>query len=75
MRAGFISGELALDGDEYSVTIEEKITERINLRQMRKTIDSWIWSPFLISSRSVYVKTTRKTEASDDLKTRRRIHT
>jgi hypothetical protein len=50
LRQAFIHGELPLDGDEYTVTVDTKISERIDLRAMRKSVAESIWSPFVIST-------------------------
>ncbi|MBR0910803.1 hypothetical protein [Bradyrhizobium japonicum] len=74
LRAGFVSGDLPLDGDEYTVTIETKLNQRLDLKSMREHVEESIWTPFLISKPTTYV-TTRRREPKTDLKTRGRIHT
>jgi hypothetical protein len=52
LRAGMISGELELEGDEFTVTIETKVNERIDLKAMRKSVPDEIWRPYLVTSRN-----------------------
>ena len=60
LRAGFISGILPLDGDDFTVTVTTSTIERIDLKTMRQHVDETIWAPFLISKLTPYVRATRK---------------
>ncbi|OKO80154.1 hypothetical protein AC629_27885 [Bradyrhizobium sp. NAS80.1] len=60
LRAGLISGALPLDGDDFTVEIETRINERLDLAAMRAAIPESIWSPFLLSSSCIYVKTRKR---------------
>jgi hypothetical protein len=60
LRQGFIDGTLDADGDDVTVTVETKTTERIDLKAMRASIAAEIWRPYLVEKETVYVKVTRK---------------
>src|SRR5258707_3393488 len=55
LRERFISGDLPRDGDDYTVTVDVKPNERIDLEQMRQHVPESIWKPFLIEKPVVYV--------------------
>jgi hypothetical protein len=50
LRQGFIAGTLPPDGDENIVVVERKISERLDLRALRKRVPESVWAPFLIST-------------------------
>jgi hypothetical protein len=60
LRAGLISGALALEGDDYVVVVEKKQDQRLDLVAMRQHVPESIWSPYLITTTTNYVKTRRK---------------
>ncbi|WP_439393328.1 hypothetical protein ACRQ5Q_29030 [Bradyrhizobium sp. PMVTL-01] len=62
LRAGFIAGEHALEGDEHAVTVETKTNQRIDARRMRAAVEASIWSPYVIETASTYVTVVRKGE-------------
>src|ERR1700745_3654157 len=45
LREGFIAGDLDLDGarDDYTVVVEQKVNERIDLRRMREHVPESVW--------------------------------
>jgi hypothetical protein len=58
LRQAFIAGTLPLDGDDYTVSVETKVNERLDLKAMRENVPEEVWVPFLISTATHYVKTT-----------------
>jgi len=60
LRRGFISGDLPLEGDAFTVIIDRKATERVDLALMRERLPEEVWRPFLISTPSTYVNLRRK---------------
>jgi hypothetical protein len=73
LRAGFLSGDLDPIGDEFSVTVETKLNERINLKEMRKVVPEEIWRPYLVTSQNDRVVTTRRDREREDLKSSARV--
>jgi hypothetical protein len=62
LRQGFINGTLDPQGDDHMVVVETKTNERLDLKRMRETVDTSIWSPYLIQKQTAYV-TLRKRQA------------
>jgi hypothetical protein len=60
LRQGFITGELDPVGDEYVVTVETKVNERIYLQSMRENLPEEVWRPFLVEKPVTYVNVKRK---------------
>jgi hypothetical protein len=59
LRDGLISGALDTVGDDFTVIIEVKPVERVDLAEMRKHVDEATWRPYLVSKEIAYV-TVRK---------------
>jgi hypothetical protein len=72
-RSGFVNGTLPIEGNDYTVVIERKSVERVDLASMRQHIEERIWRPFLIRGETLYVTLRRKREASTNRKSRTAI--
>ncbi|OKO91558.1 hypothetical protein AC629_02345 [Bradyrhizobium sp. NAS80.1] len=55
LRQGFISGALDPIGDQYTVTVETRTNQRINLAEMRQHVAGEIWTPYLVEKVTSYV--------------------
>jgi hypothetical protein len=60
LREGFIAGTLDPVGDGYTVAIETKINERIDLAEMRQRIAERIWKPYVVEKSVTYVNVRRR---------------
>jgi hypothetical protein len=60
LRAGFISGELSLEGNDHVVAVERKQHQRIDGPALRKNVDEEVWAPFVITAATDYVTVRKK---------------
>jgi hypothetical protein len=67
LRRGFITGALDPAGDEYVVTVETKLNQRIDLDAMREHVPERIWRPYVVSKETAYVSVRRKQARFDAL--------
>jgi hypothetical protein len=60
LRRGLIAGDLPLEGDDYAVIIETKLTERVDLDAMRERVAESVWRPFVIEKSTTYVNVRKR---------------
>jgi hypothetical protein len=60
LRRGFIAGALDPAGDDYTVIVETKITERVDLDAMRQHVPESVWRPFVIERATTYVNVRKR---------------
>jgi hypothetical protein len=59
LREAFIAGADPV-GDDYTVTVDRKTIERVDLDAMRQHIAEEVWKPFLVSKEITYVNCRRR---------------